>query len=129
MSSVRNKLLKEIEIKANKIKTKRVDAANNKSLESAVFEFFKNIEESRILHGGKQYDPTLFNNAQKALEIRVRGFDPGTVISVEWNVHEDLKSWSDSTVRGVTIWWSRAYIAKNNVDPSMYIDVSAMLFW
>lgn len=129
MSSVRNKLLKEIETKTNKIKTKRVEAAGNKSLESAIFDFFKNIEESRKLHNGDRYDSTLFQQAQRALAERVKGFDRGTKISVEFNTPEDLTCWEEQTVRGVTIWWSNAYIAKNNVDPSMYVDVSQMLFW
>lgn len=127
--STKSKLLEEIAKKAQKIRDKRVEAASNKSLESAVFEFFKNIEESRKLHNGDRYDSTLFQQAQRALQARVQGFDRGTKISVEFNAHTDPTSWEEQTVRGVTIWWSRAYIAKNNVDPSTYIDVSQMLFW
>ena len=127
--STKSKLLEEIAKKAQKIRNKRVEAANNKSLESAVFEFFKNIEESRKIHNNAKYDSTLFQQAQRALAERVKGFDRGTKISIEFNVSEDLQSWEEQTVRGVTIWWSKAYIAKNNVDPSMHIDVSQMLFW
>lgn len=127
--STKSKLLEEIKKKAQKIRDKRVEAASNKSLESAIFEFFKNIEESRKLHGGVKYDSTLFHQAKQALAERVQGFDRGTKISVEFNISEDPRSWEEETVRGVTIWWSRAYIAKNNVEPSLYVDVSQMLFW
>lgn len=127
--STKSKLLEEIAKKAQKIRDKRVEAAGNKSLESAIFDFFKNIEESRKLHNGDRYDSTLFQQAQRALAERVKGFDRGTKISVEFNVSDDLQSWEEQTVRGVTVWWSKAYIAKNNVDPSMYVDVSQMLFW
>lgn len=129
MSSVRNKLLKEIEIKANKIKTKRVEAASNKTIEAAAFEFFKNIEESRHLHNGKKYDDTLFHNAKKALELRVRGIDRQAKISVEFNSPEDPTSWEEQLVRGVTIWWGQAHIVKNNVEPSFYVDVACALLF
>lgn len=126
--STKSKLLEEINKKAQKIRDKRVSAANNKTLESAIFDFFKNIEESRQVHGGTRYDGTLFQQAQRALQERVSGFDRGTKISIEFNVSDDFKSWEEQTVRGVTIWWSKAYIAKHNVDPTLYVDVSQMLF-
>lgn len=126
--SVKKDLLKEIDKKAQKIRDKRVSAASNKTLEAAAFDFFRNIDESRFVHGGTQYDPNLFEQARLSLQERVRGFDPGGKISVEFNVSEDLKSWEQQQVRGVTIWWSKAYIRKNNVDPSYFIDLNQMLF-
>lgn len=127
--SVKSKLLKEIQAKADKIKERRATAANNKSLQDAAFEFFKNIEESRLIHGGAKYDNTLFSKALSSLKERVKGFDQGTKVTVEFNVSDDLTSWEEQMVRGITIWWSKVYIAKNNVDPSLYIDVSSMLFF
>jgi hypothetical protein len=127
--SVKNKLLAEINKKAQKIRDKRVEAAGNKSIESAVFEFFKNIEESRKLHKDQAYDYTLLDNARKSLADRLKAFDPKVKISVEYNVHSDPLCTDEQTVRGVTIWWSNVYIARNNVDPSLYIDVSQMLFF
>lgn len=127
--SIKKDLLAEIDKKVKKRQDKKVEAANNKSLEQAVFDFFKNIEESRALHNGLKYDGELFYQAQQALQERVSGFDRGTKISIEFNVSEDLLNWEEQTVRGVTIWWSKAYIRKHNVDPCRYIDVSAMLFW
>lgn len=120
-------MLAEIEKKAQKIRDKRVAAAANKTLESAAFDFFRNIDGSRGITG-PGYDPFLFGKAKEALEQRLRGFDPGGKISVEWNVSEDLKSNVDQQVRGITIWWSKAYLFKNNVDPSYYIDINQMLF-
>jgi hypothetical protein len=126
--SIKSKLLEEINKKAQKIRDKRIDAANNKSLEAAIFDFFRNIEESRKVHGGTMYDPNLFTQAKISLQERVRGFDYKAKISVDFNVSEDLKNWEEQTVRGVTIWWSNIYIAKNNCDPSLYTDISQMLF-
>ncbi len=127
--SVKSKLLAEINKKAERIREKRIEAASNKTIEAAAFEFFKNIEESRHLHNGKKYDDTLFHNAKKALELRIRGIDRQAKISVEFNVSDDLASWEEQMVRGVTIWWGQAHIFKNNVDPSLYIDVSNMLLF
>ncbi len=126
--SAKKDMMAEINKKAQKIRDNRISAANNKTLEAAAFDFFRNIDESRLVHGGTMYDPNLFQQAKKSLEERLRGFDPGGKISVEFNVSEDIKSWEEQQVRGVTIWWSRAYIAKNNVDPSYYIDINQMLF-
>lgn len=128
--SIKSKLLQEIKIKADKIKAKRIEAAGNKTLEAAVFDFFRNIEESRKLHAGKQYDPDLFISAQKSLLARIVGMVPGTKISVEFNPlpEQSHAPWYEQEVRGVTIWWHAAYIARNNVEPSLYIDVSEMLF-
>lgn len=125
--SIKNKLLAEINKKAQKIRDKRVEAASNKTLENAVFDFFRNIEESRLIHSGTKYDPVLFDQARRTLESRVKNFDIGAKISVEFNAPQDPTSWEEQLVRGVTIWWGQAYIKKNNVDPSMYVDVSQTL--
>lgn len=127
--SIKNDLLKRINRDAQKIKDKRVEAANNKSLESAAFDFFKNIEESRVLHKGEKYDTLLFKNALRSLKERIKGFDYGTKVKVQFNSEDEDKPWEEKQVRGVTIYWSQFYINKNGVDPSMYIDVSQMLFW
>ena len=128
MSKIKNDLLKEIEKKAQKIRDNRVTAANNKSLESAVFEFFKNMEEARAIHNNHHYDEILYDEARRALQERVSGFDPGAKISVAWNSCDTYVPWNEQVIRGVTIWYSKTYIMRNNVDPSRYVDVSEMLF-
>lgn len=129
--SVKKDLLAEIEKKAQKIRDKRIIAANNKTLEDAVFDFFRNIESARGLNG-VGYNLILFNIASGSLLERVRIYDYKAKISVEFNsdkTEEEFDSMYDNeNVRGVTIWWSKDYILKNKVDPSYYIDVSQMLF-
>lgn len=125
--SAKKDMMAEINKKAQKIRDSRISAANNKTLEAAVFDFFRNIDATRgISHDG--YDPYLFGQAKHALVERLRGLDPGGKISVEFNVREDIRTDEQPLVRGVTIWWSRAYITKNDIDPSYYIDVNQMLF-
>jgi hypothetical protein len=125
--NTKKKLLEEIDKKAQRIREKRVDAANNKTVEVAVFEFFKNIEESRRLHDNKKYDRNLFDGSRRALEERLKGFDNKVKIAIEFN-SIDSSRWEDQQVRGVTIWWSSLYIKMNNCYPSLYIDVGQMLF-
>jgi hypothetical protein len=126
--SIKKNLMIEIEKKAQKIREKRIEAANNKTLEIAVFDFFRNIEECRKIHNNARYDHVLFAEAKRSLEERLRVFDFKIKVSVEFNVSEDLTNWEEQLVRGVTLWWSKSYIKKNNVHPSLYIDVSQMLF-
>ena len=128
MSKIKNNLLAEIEKKAQKIRDNRISAANNKTIESAVFEFFKNVEESRAIHNSEYYDSILLVKAKDSLQMRVSGFDPGAKITIEWNATDENIGWNEQTIRGVTIWWSKIYVARNNVDASMYIDVSQTLF-
>lgn len=129
--SVKKNLLAEIDKKAQKIRSKRVDAANNKSLEAAVFDFFKNVEAARKMHQDKHYDEYLFDQARRSLFERLKGFDSRVKISVEFNKPEDPldnRDWNEHVIRGVTVWWSTYYQTTKGVSPSLYIDVSQMLF-
>lgn len=127
---IKKDLLAEINKKANKIKEKRADAANNKTIEAAVFDFFKNIEDSKSI-SQNGYDEFLFSSARESLIYRLKNFDRDIKISVEFNKTSaeeqfDLKK---AQVRGVTLWWSQHYIATHNVDPSLYIDIGQMLLF
>lgn len=124
--STKSDLLKEIEAKAQKIREKRVEAAGNKTIENAVFEFFKNVEESRKLHNNEKHDLTLVQSAHYALEERLKAFDNRVKCSVEWNVLPE-EAVEKGNIRGITIWWSPAYIKKHNCDQSLYIDVTQLL--
>ena len=131
MNKIKKDILSKIEKNAQKIRDRRAVAANNKTLEDAVFDFFRNIDGARDINGIPGYHPTLFSRAKESLLERLRSFDARVKIAVEFNVLEDPTAtvvWNIRHVRGVTIWWSRAYLSKNNVDPSYYIDVSQMLF-
>lgn len=126
--NIKSKIIAKINKKAQKIREKRVEAANNKTLENYVFDFFRDAEESRGLHNNKKYDPILLDAAKKTLEKKIKIIDVGAKISVEFEALQDLTSNEETLIRGVTIWWSQKYIAINNVHPSLFIDVSQMLF-
>lgn len=125
--SVKKDLLAEIEKKAQKIRDRRAAAASNKTIEDAVFQFFRNVEDSRAIHGGTQYNIDLFLNAKYALRERIRGFDSSA--NIEPKFPDDGKDWEHSQLQGVTIIWSKNYIAKHNVDPTLFIDISSMLLF
>ena len=125
--SVKSKLMEEIAIKAQKIRDKRVEAANNKTIEAAVLEFFKNIEESRKLHNNEKYDLTLLHDAKTALAERLHAFDYKVKLSIEWSSSNPDSPMTFDPIRGVTIWWSQQYIKKNNCDQSLYFDVTQIL--
>jgi hypothetical protein len=128
--TIKNKLLEEIGNKAKKIRQKRVEAANNKTIEAAVFEFFRNAEEARALHENKFYDMAVLKSARISLIERLKIFDSKVKISIEWNHQYDTATELPNAdlIRGVTIWWSQEYIKRNNCHPSLYVDVSNMLF-
>lgn len=119
--------MEEIAAKAQKIREKRVEAANNKTIEAAVLEFFKNIEESRKLHDNRQYDPDLLYSAKIALTERLQAFDLKVKISTEWSTPVDQMVSPEDPIRGVTIWWSQQYIKKHNCEQSLYFDVTQIL--
>jgi hypothetical protein len=127
--SIKSKLMEEIAAKAQKIKDKRVEAASNKTIETAVFEFFKNVEESRTLHNNIKYAEGLVYEARIALTERMRAFDPKVKVSIEYNIPAEEETVKEYTIRGVTIWWSQDHIKKNNSEQSLYIDVTQMLLF
>ncbi len=131
--SIKNKLLEEINAKAQKIRKKRVEAASNKTIEAAVFEFFRNAEEARALHENRYYDMGILESARISLVERLKVFDPKVKISIERNHQQQqhstaMKSPNVDTICGVTIWWSQTYIAKNKCYASLYIDIGDILF-
>lgn len=130
MNKTKSKLLDEINKKAQKIRDKRIDASNNKTIEAAVFDFFRNAEEARAVHDNKRYDFEILKQARNSLVDRLKAFDPKVKVAVEWQVQYDSEKElpDQDMIRGVTIWWSQFYIAKNNCHSSLYIDISQMLF-
>jgi hypothetical protein len=119
--------MEEINAKAQKIRDKRIEAASNKTIEAAVLEFFKNVEESRKLHNDEQYDPDLIHSARVALTERLQAFDHKVKITIEWSTPVNQMVTAEDPIRGVTVWWGRDYIKRNNCDQSLYFDVTQIL--
>lgn len=118
--SIKKDLLQKIQKKAQERDRRREESLHNKTIESAVFAFFKNAEEARAITNNVSYNPVILNEARKHLENFLRSIDRKVKISIEWTNDEA------NLIRGVTIWWDRTYIDKHNVHPSLYIDVSQM---
>jgi hypothetical protein len=124
--SVKSDLLKQIDKKAQKIRDKRISAANNNSVETIVFEFFRNIEDSRKLSGNIEYDPTIFSDALRSLTSRIRSIDSKATCDVRFQ--NDTSPWNQDFVQGVTINWSPLHVSRYQIEQTLYIDVSQMLF-
>lgn len=118
--SVRNKLLDEINRKAQKIRDKREEAANNKHLEAYVYDYFRQVDEVRQMPIDDFTKQWMFEEARIALATKVKTIDHNQpqVIPVITD---------DGTIQGVRIVWSKIYIALNKCEPEHYIDVSQML--
>jgi hypothetical protein len=127
MPSVKDKLLKDIEEKAQKIREKRVAAASNKTIESVVFEFFRRCDEAKELGGVLTYESSVLNEAVEAMLSQLRVFDRGAKVRIEWSTSIDENGSYSETIKGVTILWSSAYYVLNKVECTMYIDVGQML--
>lgn len=126
--SIKNDLLKEIEKKASRIREKRTAAASVKTIERYIAEFFKDIEDARSLNNNDYYDYNLVSNAHRSLESKLKNFDKGVKTALKWSHTEEDASALSGYIIGVTIWWSSAHIAKNNCDPSLYMDAGSLLF-
>jgi hypothetical protein len=121
MSSAKSSLMDEINAKIAKRKLKKEAASDNKTYRSAVFDFFKNIEEAKQLSKNSRYDADIGSSALISLNERLRVFDPGCRVNVVWRDSDNIS--------GVTITWSNAFAAKHNVDKETHIDVSEMLLF
>jgi hypothetical protein len=124
--SVKSDLLKEIERKANKIKSKRISSTTNNSPETIVFEFFRNVEDARKLCNNVEYDPTIFSSALASLIKRIRSIDSKATCDVRFQ--NNTFPWNQDFVRGITINWSPLHVQQFQVEQTLYIDVSQMLF-
>lgn len=119
MSDTKKKLIEEINRKAKRIAEKRSEANSNKTVEAYVFEFFRQVDDAN-----QQVDEvkrTFIAYSIDSLQSKIRNIDNRAKIDIVWLSDE-------KKVQGVTIMWSPQYIKVHNVDPTLYIDVSQMLF-
>jgi hypothetical protein len=125
MPSVKDKLLEDIEVKAQKIRERRVRAASYKTVETLAFEFFQRCDEAKQLAGVGTYAPAILSEAMQAMQTQLRMFDNGAKMRVEWQ--DGQIGPGTGTIRGVTIVWSSTYYILNKVEPTIYIDIGQML--
>ena len=124
--SVKSKLLEEIKNKAQKIRERKNSIKVSViSVESIVFDFFKDAEEAGKAANNNGYNSTiLYLAAQKMQDKMKQHVDGGCKTVVEFTNPEDK-----SRIRGVTVYWSAHYIKQYNCHPSTYIDIGQMLLF
>lgn len=130
--STKQKLLDEINKKANRMKDLKRKAKEPKNLESLVFDFFREVEnmiDTKTLPA--EFSDTsnqdyisniLIRNAAVQLAEQVRiNFDKYASLNVVFNNNTNV-------VNGVRIIWSYQYCLNNKCSDTLYIGVEQMLF-
>lgn len=125
--SIKNKLLKDLEDKVQKLRARKL-SIKDQSVEAAVFKFFKDAEEARALYSNERYDDDMLKLAHLALIQKLKRFDLGVKISIEFIRDKKDHSMRDM-IRGVTISWSHTYANINKCNKDLYIDVGEMLLY
>jgi len=125
--SIKNKLLKDLDSKVEKIRARK-RSIKDVSVEAAVFRFFKDAEEARALYSNERYDDDMLKLAHLALIQKLKRFDLGVKVSIEFNRDKEDHSMKDF-IRGVTITWSNTYANINSCNKELYIDVGEMLLY
>lgn len=124
MTSVKNKLLKQIALKADRIKQMRAKASDS-SVERDVFDFFKHADEAKLVAGGKTYESAMLSSAFASFLVKLKKYDLNSTARVEWTEGSTSEV---SQIRGVTITWSDSYALARNIDQVTYIDIGQMIF-
>jgi len=124
MSEVKRQLLKEIEDRIAKRKEAKARAINRNTVEAFVLAFISNVEEINTMVSSPEEWEINVENAMNNLQSQVMSFDNDVRVYVSWHQEND----SLPVVNGVTIKWSKAYQAKENCDPELFLDVTELLF-
>lgn len=125
MNDTRKKLWQEINDRMAKHKKAKARALHNRTIESFVLAFIKNIEDiNTFAPSGIEWSINA-QHALHSLEMHILVFDKGVRISPSWYFEEEGKA---PLVNGVTIKWSEAYQKENNCDPELFLDATELLF-
>lgn len=122
MSSIRQKILKEIDDRIQRKKKLRAEVASRKDdIEAYVLKLMDEVDDMMSKTVNTSLFEILIPNYVKSLEGHIRTIDGGATIEVSWT--EEPKR-----LNGVLIKWSAAYQVVNNCDPERYVDVANLLF-
>jgi len=116
--SIKSNLLNEIDKKIKDRREKKENSIDPKDYRAAVFDFFRNFEDSGDLI---KTDDSWLMMAKRSLLERLSIIDPKCKI----NIHMT----SDNNVSGVTITWNSRFAISHNIDSQVYIDVGDMLLF
>jgi len=117
-----------IKKKQQQNKAYKIRSAKRLGPKTIVLEFVEEMENLRQEVGDDavEFDIGLTRIAG-LLESRILAIDPHANIIVHWNKENQVESWKDLRVEGVTIEWSNLYLGKNPTsDPIRYIDIGCL---
>jgi hypothetical protein len=120
--SIKQKMMNEVNKKAQKIKDDRLAASLNKNIETYALDFIKETEHLATIPD-ERLRQHMSEIARSTLKAKIRTVDQGRNLRVEVVYQQGTES-----VQGILIQWSDSYIAANKSSPELYIDVSQLLF-
>lgn len=124
MNNIKKSLLEEIDNKIKKRKIKKENSLDMMDYRTIVYDFLKNVEQSRsLINEQNQIEFDLLNRslikiATNSMLERLRIIDSGCSVALKLD---------DQNIVGVTINWSSNYANKHKIDKSIYVDVTDML--
>jgi hypothetical protein len=101
--SAKSKMMQEIAAKAERMKALKKESHNKHTVQAYVFDFFKRIDEIRLVSQNRDDKFVTSLLAHEALRNQLRTIDYGCNPHIEWSNEED-----NPYVRGVRIEWSKS---------------------
>ncbi len=122
MSSIRQKILKEIDDRIKRKKDLRAEIANRKDdVEAYVLKLMDEVDEMMSKTVNTSLYEILIPNYVRSLEGHIKTIDGGATIEVSW-------AENPKRLNGVLIKWSATYQTVNKCDPERYVDIANLLF-
>lgn len=120
----RGKALDMIKKKAAKLKELRTNTSRSMNPSQIMLRYIEDVEIiKKSSDDGFDYEEGL-NKATTLMENRLRSFDIGVHIHVQWN---DADTWENMSVTGIRIVWSDDHIAENlGKEKELTIDMGKL---
>lgn len=126
MSSVKQKLLQEIDDRINRKKRLREEVAKRKDdIDVYVLSLMDEIDYMMVKTVNTSLNEILIPNYVKSLEAYIRTLDKDASVQVSW--HKNPDTGLCERINGVLIKWSLQYQVQNNCEPERYVDTANML--
>src|ERR1035437_1316 len=127
MSSVKEKLLEEIERKVKrKNKLKQEIASRQNNIEEFVLKMINEIDEMISATVNTSLGPVIAKFYIKSIRERIRTLDEDANIEISWA--DKIRDGNLPRLNGVLIKWSPVYQKANACDPELFVDIAALLF-
>jgi hypothetical protein len=124
MSNPKDDVLAEIDKRAKKIKDHKLSSSKVKSVKGTILDFLEEVEPIYSIARTAWEFHAMTKLICESLDRKMRVYDSGVQMEVEWNNADD---WRELRVTGVRVQWSNWYQKKHNVASEQVIDVTLLL--